>query len=103
MAWVYLLECADGALYVGSTRDLDQRLADHATGCADAYTEHRRPVRLVWQLETEHIGDAYAIEKQLKGWRRAKKQALIDGRFDALPALSRARSRAQPCAPDECG
>jgi putative endonuclease len=93
MPWVYLLECSDGSLYVGSTHDLDQRLADHQTGCDGSFTSTRRPVRLLWQLETERVVDAYVIEHQIKGWRRAKKLALVENRISDLPGLARAARR----------
>lgn len=83
-----MLECKDGSFYVGSTRDLDQRVADHAGGGVEAYTRERRPIKLVWAQECEHINDAYVLEHKIKGWRRAKKIALIEGRFADLPGLS---------------
>ena len=88
MAWTYILECADGTYYVGSTVDLDRRLLQHQEGLGAAYTRRRRPVRLMWAAEFEHVGAAYALEKQVQGWRRAKRQALIEGRYDDLPGLA---------------
>ncbi|MCR6029870.1 GIY-YIG nuclease family protein [Nocardioides sp. zg-579] len=95
MAWTYLLECADGSYYVGSTTDLERRVSEHDLGLGAAYTRpgRRRPVRLVWSAEFNRIDDAYYFEKQLQGWSRAKRQALIDGRLDDLPALARGRWR----------
>ena len=92
MPWTYILECADGSLYVGSTRSLDLRLAHHASGTGSAYTRWRLPVRLVWAQEFEHVGDAFAFEKQVQNWGRAKRLALIEGRFEDLPGLARGRS-----------
>ena len=92
MPWIYILRCSDDSLYVGSARDLESRLQQHAIGCADAYTETRRPVSLAWAQECEHIEDAYVLEHKIKGWRREKKIALIDGRFNDLRRLSRAGS-----------
>ncbi|WP_152364737.1 GIY-YIG nuclease family protein [Microlunatus speluncae] len=89
MPYTYLLECVDGTFYVGSTRNLDQRMQDHYLGSADGYTSKRRPVRLVWFAECDRIDEAYALERKIKGWRRAKRVALIEGRFTDLPGLSR--------------
>ena len=91
MSWVYILSCADGSYYVGSTRNLDARLADHESGKGSVYTATRLPLTLAWADEVERIDDAWALERQLHGWSRAKKRALIEGRFDDLPQLSRNR------------
>ena len=94
-AWVYILECADGSYYVGSTRgDLADRIGTHNSGALGGYTSTRRPVKLVYADYFQRITDAIAAERQLKGWRRAKKEALIAGRFELLPELARtARNR----------
>ncbi len=91
MPFTYILQCGDGSYYVGSARSLDARLDQHITGLGGAYTAKRQPVSLVWFEEFDRIDDAWAREKQLQGWGRAKRQALIDGRFDDLPGLSRSR------------
>jgi putative endonuclease len=89
-AWVYILLCADGSYYVGTTRDsLDRRFAEHQAGTFGGYTARRRPVTLVYHQQFERVTDAIAAERQVKGWRREKKQALIRGDFALLPALSR--------------
>ena len=93
MAFTYILECCDGTYYVGSTTDLHARMAQHAAGAGAAYTRRRLPVRLMWSVELARIDDAFALEKQVQGWSRAKRQALIEGRFEDLPALSRKPSR----------
>lgn len=94
-AWVCILRCADGSDYVGSRREgLERRIADHQTARFGGYAAIRRPVVLVWSQEFQRITDAIAAERRLEGWRREKKEALIAGRLDPLPALSRtARSR----------
>jgi putative endonuclease len=92
-AWLYILLCADGSYYTGTTRtNLEIRLAQHQTGYFGGYTATRRPVALVYSEYFDRIVDAIAAERQIKGWSRAKKEALIAGRFDLLPALSRRRS-----------
>ena len=91
MAWVYILECADGSYYVGSTTNLDMRLHQHQQGMGAQYTRHRRPVRLVFAQECEHIAEAYTREKQYQGWSRKKREALIRGDYGALPGLATSR------------
>jgi putative endonuclease len=93
-AYVYMLRCADGSYYVGTTRtSLEARLAEHNAGKFDGYTARRRPVVLVFQEEFERIAHAIAAERQIKGWTRVKKEALIRGDFDALRLLARGPSR----------
>ena len=88
--YVYILRCADASYYVGITRDvLEKRLAKHQSGAFCGYTVHRRPVMLVYHQEFERIEDAVAAERQIKGWRREKKEALIRGDYEALPPLAR--------------
>ena len=91
MAHMYILRCGDESLYVGSTRNLDIRMQQHAIGKGAKYTSMRLPVELVFVEEYESIGEAYAREKQVQGWSRAKREALIAGNFDALPGLSKKR------------
>jgi putative endonuclease len=87
--FVYILRCADGSYYVGRTREsLETRVAQHNAGTFGGYTARRRPVQLVFHQEFAHITDAIAAERQVKGWRRAKKEALIRGDFHLLPMLS---------------
>jgi predicted GIY-YIG superfamily endonuclease len=88
-AFVYILRCNDGAYYVGSTRStLETRLAEHNSGTFGGYTARKRPVALVWHQEFQFITDAIAAERQLKGWTRAKKEALMRGDFATLQSLA---------------
>jgi predicted GIY-YIG superfamily endonuclease len=89
MAWMYILKCADGSYYVGSTKDLEQRILQHQHGTGAQYTSNRLPVRLVYSEEFEHVSEAYAREKQIQNWSRAKREALIDGKHDLLPVLAK--------------
>jgi putative endonuclease len=90
--FVYMLRCADGSFYVGSTRaGLEARLAQHNDGTFGGYTARRRPVTLVFHQEFARITDAIAAERRLKGWTRAKKEALIGSDFAMLSALARGR------------
>lgn len=89
MAWLYILECCDKSYYVGSTTDLERRVAQHKNGLGCAFTAERRPVRLVFCHEFQSIREAYEREQQVKKWRRAKKEALIRGEWENLPNLAR--------------
>jgi predicted GIY-YIG superfamily endonuclease len=88
--YVYILRCADNSYHVGLTRqDLDSRVYEHASGPYRSYTFTRRPVKLVWSEQFGRLNDAIVCERQLKGWRRAKKEALIRGELSALPKLAK--------------
>jgi putative endonuclease len=89
-AYLYIPRCSDGSYYVGSRRgDLGERIVQHQAGTFDGYTACRLPVVLVFHQEFDNIEDAIAAERQVKGWRREKKEALILGNLSALPVLSR--------------
>jgi putative endonuclease len=91
-AWLYILRCADGSYYTGTTRaDLELRIAEHQTGAYAGYTAKRRPVQLVYSESFEQIVDAIAAERQIKGWSRAKKEALMAGNFQRIAQLSQRR------------
>jgi putative endonuclease len=89
MAWMYILKCADGSYYVGSTKDLEPRIWQHNQGIGAKYTARRRPATLAYAAEFENISEAYEREKQVQGWGRAKREALIRGDFASLPELAR--------------
>jgi putative endonuclease len=90
--YVYILRCVDGTLYVGSARDLDERLKARNDGRGAAYTFRRRPVRLVYSEAFDSHDRTLARERQLKHWSHGKKQALIEGNLQRLKHLSRRRS-----------
>ena len=85
----YMLRCSDGSYYVGHTDDLEARFGAHQSGLLPGYTQKRRPVTLVWSQDFPERDQAFAAERQIKGWSRAKKEALIRGDWDALQLLSR--------------
>ena len=89
MPHVYILKCADGSYYVGSTRSLDTRMLQHSTGVGAKYTSTRLPVELVFAQEFDRIDEAYEREKQIQGWSRRKREALIAHETERLPELSR--------------
>jgi len=92
-AWVYILECRDGSFYVGCTTKIDQRIGQHQAGTYGGYTATRRPVEVRYVAEFQTIHDAIDWERRLKRWTRAKKQAVIEGHWEALPSLSLSRWR----------
>ena len=85
----YMLRCADGSYYVGHTEELDARVQAHQSGLIEGYTQKRRPVELVWSEEFPDRYSALAAERQIKGWSRAKKEALISGDWDAVSLLAK--------------
>ena len=91
-ATVYILRCADGSYYTGLTKqDVEARLWEHNQGLYDGYTKKRLPVELVFTETYDRIIDAIARERRIKGWRRAKKEALIALQYERLPELARNR------------
>ena len=84
MPYVYILECGDGSYYTGSTPDLERRLAQHEAGEGANFTAKRLPIKLVYSEEFPLIGIAFQREKQIQGWTRAKKKALIEANEEAL-------------------
>src|SRR3990172_4723569 len=96
-AYVYIVRCCDGSFYTGSTRgSLEDRINQHNAGSFDGYTETRRPVTLVYSEYFDRITDAVSAERQIKGWSRAKKEALVRGDFNALRLLSRRGPKTSP-------
>jgi predicted GIY-YIG superfamily endonuclease len=94
---VYILECSDGSYYTGSTADLGKRLWEHEQGVMpSSYTYSRRPVKLLWASEeTPRYSEALRWERQIKGWSRAKKQALICGDFDAIHEIVKSERKSR--------
>lgn len=87
-AYTYILECSDGTYYTGSTKDLELRLQQHQNGQGANHTKKRLPVKLVYVEEFQRIGEAFYREKQIQGWSRKKKEALIEGNQNILPKLA---------------
>jgi putative endonuclease len=96
-AYAYMLRCADGSYYVGSARlGLEQRVDEHNAGTYGGYASTRRPVILIWAEHFQLITDAIAAERRIKGWSRAKKEALIRGDYEAIGNLSKRGTRLAP-------
>lgn len=93
LAYTYILECSNGQYYVGSTNDLERRLQEHQAGEGANFTRKHLPVKLVYYEEFQTVEQAFLRERQLHGWSRAKKEALIKGEFDKLPELSASKHR----------
>jgi len=89
--FVYLLRCADGSYYVGHTDDIVVRVQQHGDGLI-GYTATRKPTELLWQGEFETREGAIAFERRVKGWSRAKKEALVRGDWPAIQELARSRT-----------
>ncbi len=87
--FMYILKCEDGSYYTGSTVNLELRLAQHQNGEGSNHTRKNLPVVLVYYEEFQKIEDAFYREKQIQGWSRKKKEALIENRSEDLPLLSK--------------
>ena len=90
--YVYILECSDGSYYTGSTIDLDRRLFEHNEGKGAIHTRKRLPVKLLYVEAFLRIDTAFKREKQIQGWTRVKKEALINGKFGMLPTLAECKN-----------
>ncbi len=89
---LYIVECSDSSYYTGITNNIDRRLAEHNEGDnPKSYTFSRRPVKLVYHEEYTNPYYAIAREKQIKGWSRKKKTAMIKGEWHRLPGLSKSK------------
>ena len=90
--WVYILKCSDDSYYTGHTDDLEARLDMHVTGrIASCYTRKRRPLTLVYSQEFTTRVEALSAERKIKGWSRAKKEAMIDGDWAKVSGLASSR------------
>lgn len=85
---MYILKCSDGTYYTGSTFNIDKRVNEHRSGFGANYTKDKLPVVLVYFEEFSRIDFAFNREKQVQGWSRKKKEALINGMYEMLPELS---------------
>ena len=87
--WMYILECSDGSYYTGSTNNLEYRFEQHQNGEGANHTKKRLPVKLVYYEEYPRADQAFYREKQVQGWSRKKKEALINSCQDSLHGLSK--------------
>jgi putative endonuclease len=86
--YMYILKCANGCYYTGSTNNLELRLQQHQAGLGANYTKKHLPVKLIYFEEFQRIDEAFYREKQVQGWNRKKKEALIKGEYTRLPELA---------------
>ena len=92
MPHMYILECVDGSFYTGSTKNLSYRLWQHQNGLGARHTIKRLPVKLIYAEEFDHVADAFYREKQVQGWSRTKKIALINSDWDRLHILAKCQN-----------
>ncbi len=90
VGYLYILECSDRTFYTGSTKDIEMRMQQHQAGEGSIYTKKRLPVKLLYVEEFPRIDEAFYREKQVQGWNRKKKVALMEGKVKDLPGLSTA-------------
>ncbi|MEE1183258.1 MAG: GIY-YIG nuclease family protein [Paludibacteraceae bacterium] len=88
-AYMYILLCNDGSYYTGSTTNLDIRISQHLTGEGSNYTRKHKPIKLLYTEEYNSIEEAYLREKQVQGWSRRKKEALICGEWEKSENINR--------------
>jgi putative endonuclease len=86
---MYILKCDDGTYYTGSTWHIEQRFEEHYSGAGANYTARRLRVVLLFFEYYERIDEAFYREKQVQGWTRRKKEALINGQKELLPVLAK--------------
>jgi len=91
--YMYILRCADGTYYTGSTVDLDKRMEEHQLGEGAHFTSKHLPVRLMYFEEFQRIDDAFIREKQIQNWSQKKKEALINRKVDELHQLAKCKNR----------
>ena len=77
--YVYILECLDGTYYTGMTWRIELRYDQHLSGLGGKYTKEHGVEKLVYLEEHEDFEIASKREKQIQGWKRAKKEKLING------------------------
>lgn len=86
--FVYIVRCSDDSFYTGVTNNLGKRVNEHNSGLFEGYTQNKSPVKLEFSQDFSDINEAIRAEKQIKGWSRAKKEALISGNWNLLVRLS---------------
>ncbi len=91
MAYIYIPRCENDDLYVGSTIDINDRVVRHKSGRGAVYTKHHKPEELIYTEEYDTYQEAFKRERQIKGWSRAKKEALIAGDIEKPKQLSKSK------------
>ena len=101
--YMYILLCNDDSYYTGSTNDLERRMAEHFSGQGANHTKKHPPIKLLYYEEFQRIDEAFYREKQVQGWSRKKKEALINGQYEKLPELSKCYSQKEADAGASAG
>ena len=91
--YLYILKCNDGSFYTGSTSNIEHRFLQHQSGNGCEFTKRRLPVELVFLEEHERVDDAYYREKQVQGWSKKKKLALIACDYNQIHKLSECNNK----------
>mgnify|MGYP003504435573 FL=1 len=91
--YMYILLCEDGSYYTGSSNNLELRLKEHFAGEGSNHTKKHKPVKLLYYEEFAKIDEAFRREKQVQGWSRKKKEALINGEYEKLPEMAKSRQK----------
>jgi len=91
MFWIYILRCSDGSYYTGHTDNLEKRLATHQSGELPGYASTRLPVKLVFSQSMPTREEALSAEQQIKGWSRAKKEAMMQGDWKKVSDLAKSK------------
>jgi putative endonuclease len=99
--WVYILKCADDSYYTGHTDNLEARVWQHNNGKLDGYTSSRLPVELVFSQDHPTREEALASERQIKGWSRKKKEAMIRGDWSEVSRLARSKNNLDSVRPSK--
>ncbi|MCD0474582.1 GIY-YIG nuclease family protein [Flavobacterium sp. EDS] len=91
--YVYILKCSDNSYYIGITNNINRRLNKHKFGLnLNCYTHNKRPIELVFCTEFNDVNQAIAFEKQIKGWSRKKKEAIINDKWEDLKNYSQCQN-----------
>lgn len=99
--WVYILRCADNSYYTGHTDYLEKRIGEHESGTIPScYTFSRRPLELVFSQDCATREEALAAERQIKGWSRKKKEAMMRGDWAEVSRLAKPRTRVATAPPE---
>jgi predicted GIY-YIG superfamily endonuclease len=101
--WIYILKCADNSYYIGHTDNLENRISQHQQGSIAGYTSKRRPVQLMHTQDFPTREEALAAERQIKGWSRKKKEAMMRGDWTAVSSLARSRTSLSSCPSTSSG
>ena len=90
--YMYILECANGEYYTGSTVKISGRTFKHSIGKGANFTQKHLPVKLVYYEFFQRIEDAFKREKQVQKWSYKKKEALINRNKQLLHELSECKN-----------